>query len=83
MTSKAITDMVLNKKRYKWELNLGCQHNMPACYQLSYCEHHRQRHGEKSWWKKMENKIVYYKESVERPHLNGYTALLQNLSQIG
>jgi hypothetical protein len=58
---------------------------MPACYQQSYCEHHRQRFSKtfQVMVKKMENKIVYYKESVERPHLNEYTALLQNFSQIG
>jgi hypothetical protein len=29
-----------SKKKNKWELNLGCPHNTPACYQLSYCKQH-------------------------------------------
>jgi hypothetical protein len=69
MISKAIIDIVLKKKKTtEWELNPGWPHRSVARYQLNYCTTHgRMRFSEtyRLTVKKLESKIVYYKQTAE------------------
>jgi hypothetical protein len=67
MATKAILDVLL--KKCMPDLNPGCPHQ--ACYQLSYCVWHDRAHIAKAYqftMRKLENKIVYYKETVAGWH---------------
>jgi hypothetical protein len=78
---------------YEWESNPSCPHDMPVRYRLRYCERLPGEHFSKSYEfivKKLENKIVYYKQTAECPHVTFWpgcqersTTILQNRSQIG
>jgi hypothetical protein len=59
-------------KKTQWELNLGHLHRRQACYQPSYhiqCKDASSYETYEVTGMKVENKIVYYKETVECRHL--------------
>jgi hypothetical protein len=71
MTCKDI-GMMLKKRTYWLELNPSCLHQSIASYPVSYCVQHDELHFSSTYQlivKKLENKIVYYKETVECRHL--------------
>jgi hypothetical protein len=60
--------MLKIKGKYKWGVNTGCPHHTLARYRLSCCEWHDRECFSKTYLlivKKLENEIMYCKETVE------------------
>jgi hypothetical protein len=72
MASTDIIDLVIKKKESTWESNPGQPHHRLAHYQLSYDGDLNELFFYEAYEvtaKKVENKIMYYKETVECLHI--------------